>query len=274
MIDLNKAKERMKELQRTRKDYDLLTYNLQQGDNVIRFILKPKADWPFIYARMYYNIQKQFFISPEYKDQPDPILEQLNLLMKTGNKEDAAFAKQHFPSKRVFGLGIVRSQEDKGAVWINFPQKVEKEIMQFLFNSEYIDMQKELFEKNGLEHPGEILDITNHEFGVDFLVNKNMKTMNGFPEYTVKPVKLTNPFSKLSNSEDKIKEFYEGIPEFEEAYKHLTYDQIKTAWENYLEGSSGKDESKKEKEDVKEIEEEKININEALAKFKNIQKNK
>lgn len=275
MIDLNKAKERMKQLQRSRKDFDLLSYNIQQGDNVIRFILKPGYTWPFINARMYYNIQRQFFLSPEYESkehepQPDPILEELNELMKSENPEDRAFAKQHFPSKRVFGLGVVRSQEDKGAVWINFPQKVERDIMEYLFNIEYIDMQKALYEEKNLEHPGQILDITNHEFGVDFLINKNMKTLNGYPEYTVRPLKLTNPFSKLANTQEKIDEFYEGIPEFDEAYTHLTYDEIKLAWDRYLEGTNSEDEVTEEP--IKEESDMANQVNQALSRFKKLQK--
>lgn len=276
MIDLNKAKARMKQLQKQRKDYDSISYNLHQGDNVVRFILKENYDWPFTYARMYYNIQKQFFLSPEYESpdhepQKDPILQELNLLMKSGNPDDAKFAKSQFPSKRVFGLGVVRSQEDKGAVWISFPQTVEKQIMEYLFNSEYIEMQKELFEKVGLEHPGEILDITNTTLGVDFLIHKNMKTLNGFPEYTVKPVKLTNPFSPLATSPDKVKEIFEGIPDFTEAYKHMTTDEVREAWDNFLAGGVSKEDEKKADELSKEIEQEKIDINKVLSKFQKIQ---
>jgi hypothetical protein len=41
-----------------------------------------------------------------------------------GSAEDAEFARKLFPTNRVFALAIVRGQEDKGIVWVDFPQKV------------------------------------------------------------------------------------------------------------------------------------------------------
>jgi hypothetical protein len=40
----------------------------------------------------------------------------------------------------VFALAIVREQEDKGIVWVDFPPKIEKELVKYMLNPEYGDI--------------------------------------------------------------------------------------------------------------------------------------
>ncbi len=262
MISLERARTRLEELQSIKRDWSKLSYSLKQGNNTLRFVLYPGDTWPFRYGRMYYNLQKQFFCSPE--DERDPILEQLNALSKSGNADDAEFASKYFPSRRVFALAVVREQEDKGAVWVDFPQKVEKEIMNYLFNAEYIEMQVEKINTIEPGYQAEVLDITHPVYGVDFIINK--KKGLGYPEYTVTPKKLTNPFSKLADTDEAIKEIMSDIPEFKQAYKHYTEQEMLEIWDKFLSGESTSTESSSSKEIP--IEEEKVDIGAALAKFK------
>ena len=272
MIDLNKAKKRMEEIQRGRIDFSRLSYSIKEGETTIRFILKEGQDFPFMYGAIYYKIQKPFFVSPEYDGSPDPIMEALQLLMKTGNEEDAVFAKKHFPSKRVFALGVVREQEDKGAVWIDFPHKVEKEIMKYLFNEEYLEMQVEKLKTTGEEYNPDVLDITHPIYGVDFVITKKKGAQGGFPEYSVAPRKLTNPFSKLAKTQEQIDEIIENTPDFKDAYKHYSYDEIKAIWEKYLSGDESTADGADEDGEI--VEDEKVDVSAALAKFKNKKFNK
>ena len=262
MIDLNRAKKRLEELQTqgNRKDWSKLSYSLAEGTNTLRFVLPPGEDWPFIYGRMHYNLQKRFFCT--LQGDQDPIIDELNKISKSGNPEDAEFAKKNYPSRRVFALVLVREQEENGLVWVNFPQKIEKEIMNYMFNGEYIEMQVDKLQDTNPGYKGEVLDITHPIYGVDFVITK--KKGSGFPEYSVAPKKLTNPFSKLAETPEKIKELFNNTPGFDEAYKRYSPSEMMEIWEKFLSGDS--DGVSDELQEIQE--EEKIDISSALAKFK------
>lgn len=238
MIDFSKAQKRMQVLQSKKRDYSRISYSLKEGKNELRFVTLPGEDWPFKYGAMYYKIQKQYFVAPE--DGQDPILQNLNALMKSGNQENAVFAKKHFPSKRVFALVLVRGAEDKGLVWVDFPPKIEKQLVGFILNEDY----------------GDITDIEN---GRDFTIIKTKGSP--YPEYSVQPKGKTTPLLKDKETSEAL---FNDVPEFKIAYKHLTVDEMKEAWDKYLNGDENK-----ETETIEEpIEEEKIDIGAALAKFK------
>lgn len=245
-IDMNKARERMKQLQKERKDYSKISYGLKDGANTLRFVTPPGEDWPFIYGAQYRNMKmkRQYFISPSMYDERDPILEQLQQLKKTGSAEDVEFAKKLFPTNRVFALAVIRGQEDKGIVWVDFPQKVEKELVQYILNEEY----------------GDITDVRK---GTDFTITKTKG--NPFPEYSITPKRTTSPL--LSEKQD-IETAFKNIPDFKQAYKHYTEEQMEEIWNEFLNGSddSGDTDSK---EQVIPDQEEAIDVSAALLKYKN-----
>lgn len=245
-IDMNKARERMKQLQKERRDYSKISYGLKEGANTLRFVTPPGEDWPFIYGSQYRNMKmkRQYFISPSMYDERDPILQQLQKLKKMGSAEDAEFARKLFPTNRVFALAIVRGQEEKGIVWVDFPQKVQKQLVQYILNQEY----------------GDITDI--HK-GTDFTITKTKG--NPFPEYSITPKRTTSPL--LPNKQD-IENVIKEIPDFKQAFKHFTEAQMEEIWNDFLTGSddSGVADSK---DDVIPDEEETVDVSAALLKYKN-----
>jgi hypothetical protein len=94
-------------------------------------------------------------------DEVDPIMEELNALRDTGLEANVEFAKKLYPSRRIFALAIVREQEDKGAVWVDFP---------------------------------EYGDITDLETGTDFIITKTKGTP--WPEYSVTPKRKSSTLMK------------------------------------------------------------------------------
>lgn len=249
-IDMNKAKQRMTQLQNQRKDYSKISYGLKQGDNVLRFVTPPGEDWPFIYGSMYRNMKmkRQYFMSPSMHDEPDPILQQLQVLRKNGTPEDIEFAKKLFPSRRVFALAIIRGQEDKGIVWVDFPQKIEKQLVEFILNEQY----------------GDITDLKN---GTDFTISK--RKGNPYPEYSVMPKRNA---SKLLPTDAQITQAMANIPQFKDAFKHYTYEQLQEIWDKFINGDSD-DDSTTSSDEVQDVpdEDEKIDVTAALLKFKNKQ---
>lgn len=246
-LDMNRARERMRELSKERKDYSKISYGLKQGQNVLRFVTPPGRDWPFIYGQMYYKIKKQYFISPSMYEDPDPIKQQLDKLKSTGREQDAAFAKKYYPSRRVFALAVVRGQQDKGIVWVDFPKKVEKQLITFILNQEY----------------GDITDI--HK-GTDFIITKRKGA--SFPEYSVTPKRNV---SALFDSDQKIKSVMQSIPEFKDAFKHYSYSELQSIWESFINGDDVAQTTSTDQDEEAPIEEEQetVNVTEALQRFKN-----
>ena len=210
MIDLNKARQRLEELQTTKRDYSKLTYSLKQGDNKVRFIRPPEItgdDLPFLYGQLYYKLRKSWTLSPTAWGDDDPVLQELNLLRNTGKEQDAAFVKKMYPSNRVFGLVVVRGQEDKGAVWMDFPPKVEKELIKYILNEEY----------------GDITDI---KTGTDFTITKTKGS--SWPEYSVIPtLRSANPLMPTPAESEAI---LKDTPKFEQAYHRYTREQMLKFW--------------------------------------------
>lgn len=250
-IDMNKAKQRMKQLQSQRKDFSKISYGLKYGENVLRFVTPPGQDWPFLYGSWYSGgkLSKQYFISPTMYNEPDPIMEQLELLKNSGNEDDAVAAKKLFPSRRVFGLVLVRGEEDKGIRWVDFPQKVEKELVTYILNEEY----------------GDITDVKK---GTDFIITKTKGAT--FPEYSVVPKRNA---SELMQDKEKLQEELASIPEFKEAFKHYTYEELQELWSKYLEDDTGESKTD-DTETIIPDEEETINISEAVNRIKSKFNNK
>lgn len=265
MLDLNRAKQRVQQLQNKRKDFSKFTYSLQEGEQTLRFIVKEGEDWPFHYGSIYYRIAKQFFISPTMYEEEDPIMDVLKKMLDSKTEDDVVFAKKYLPARRVFALAVIREQEEKGAVWVDFPAKIEKEVLNYVFDPEYIEMQKELFEDDKRDHNGEMVDFTDRMFGVDFVIKKIKSGASGFPEYEVKPARRTKPFSKLAKTEDEMDKIIEETPDFKEAYRHFSTEEIKKLWDKFLNDDTSDDDEPKEEEIV---EEEKLDVASALAKFR------
>jgi len=93
---------------------------------------------------------------------------------------------------------------------VDFPPKVEKELVKYILNPEY----------------GDITDIEN---GTDFIITKTKGTP--WPDYSVTPKRNSTPLMK---TQQEIDEVLNNIPDFKEAYKHYTAEEMKEIWNRYL----------------------------------------
>lgn len=244
-IDMNKAKQRMAQLQTQRKDFSKISYALKYGENILRFVTPEGAQWPFLEGSWYSGgkLSKQYFISPSMYGEPDPIIQQLDLLKNSGSQDAANDAKKLYPTRRVFGLVVVRGQQDKGIRWIDFPQKVEKQLVTFILNTQYGD-------------------ITDEQNGTDFIITKTKG--NPFPEYSVVPKRKSSPMFK---TQVEIDQAMNNIPDFKDAFKHHTYEELEEIWNKYLEDDGGVATTSDDEQPIPDSEQT-VNVQDVLSKFK------
>jgi len=87
-----------------------------------------------------------------------------------------------YPKARIFAPVLVRGEEDKGVVWIDFPRKVYKDILNLITDEEWGDM-------------------TDPKKGYDIVIRKD-QIAGQFPQYSVVPKQI----SKLAPTDAEIKE--------------------------------------------------------------------
>ena len=240
MIDMNKATQAMEELDKKTKGFG--TYSLKVGQNRLRIVPNVESpDWPFKDVQLYWGLTKGPFISPASYGQEDPIKKELDLLRR-GSPRDVEIAKQLSAKSRIYVPCIVRGEQDKGVLWVDFPKKVYKSILNLITDEEWGDM-------------------TDPKKGYDIIIKKT-QVGKEFPTYDVIP----KPNSKLTSDPEKLEEWLNEQPKFSEALTHYTYEQLEEIWEKYINGSEG--EGEEEEEQSEEIQEEEVDIDDKLAQYK------
>jgi hypothetical protein len=92
------------------------------------------------------------------------------------------------------------------------PLRIEQELVGYITNEDYGD-------------------ITDPQTGRDFTITKIKG--NPFPQYLVQP---KGKPTALADSKEKIEEILNNTPDFKEAFKHYTYEEMEEIWEKYLTG--------------------------------------
>lgn len=180
--------------------------NFQLSDNV--------DERPFVPLYFYHEFGKKYQLAPSQFDRPDPVFEMYKEMYKDSDPEVREMAKKLNSKVRFFVPVLVRGQEADGVQFWGFGFNV------------YNDL------KNLYDDPqwGNISDLEN---GVDLTV-----------EFIPSPVKddqrqaktMIVPFRKASNvTEDaNLLAQVKATPDIVTQFKEPTYDELKTALENYL----------------------------------------
>ena len=170
---------------------------------------------PFTEMMFYYGIgSKRVMASPANWGDKDPIMEFAKQLRGTNDKENWRLAKKLDAKVRVFAPIVVRGQEDEGVKLWQFGKEVYQEFLNMAADEEIGDF-------------------------TDIAQGRDIKLTTVGPEVTGTPYNKTSigpslKTSALADSEDTVQSLLENQADPMKVFKPLSYDEMKTALQEWL----------------------------------------
>ena len=223
-IDLTKMKAKRDALE-NRDTGKTVFWRPEDGEQTIR-ILPPSDGDPFKEYWFHYNLGKNAgFLSPKKNfGEDDPLNDFIRQLFKDGSEESVKMAKNLSARQRFFSPVIVRGEEEKGPRLWGFGKMAYKELLNLVLNPEY----------------GDITDVTE---GTDLVINYGKPAGAQFPQTTITPRRRP---SVLSESEDEIRTWLDGIPDADEVFERKTPEQVQSMLDEFLLGAGDAEETSTE----------------------------
>ena len=217
-IDINAIRGRLNKLQNTQKKTESL-WKPTPGKHQVRIApYKFDKDNPFIELYFHYNINNKTYLSPQSFGRPDPIVEFADKLKRMGDKEDWKAAKQMEPKLRTFVPVLVRGQEGEGVKFWGFGKTVYQEILGYIADPDY----------------GDITDPTS---GRDITIEYQSAEEAG-TSYPVTTIRVKPKQTPLTENADNVQKFLENQTEITDLYSELSYDELKSVLEGWLNPSA------------------------------------
>jgi hypothetical protein len=213
-INIDAIRGRLNKLQNTQKKSDSL-WKPTPGKTQVRIVpYKFDKDNPFIELYFHYNINNKTYLSPQSFGRPDPIVEFADKLKRMGDKEDWKAAKQMEPKLRTFVPVLVRGQEGEGVKFWGFGKTVYQEILGYIADPDY----------------GDITDPTS---GRDITIEYQSAEEAG-TSYPVTTIRVKPKQTPLTENADNVQKFLESQTEITDLYSELSYDELKSVLEGWL----------------------------------------
>lgn len=218
-MDISLALKRFNSLQNNTKKSDSI-FKPANGKSVIRIVpYKFNKDIPFIELYFHYNINNKTYLSPMSFGRPDPIVEFAEKLKRTGDTDDWKAGKKMEPKLRTFVPVIVRGKESEGVKFWGFGKTVYQDILGYIADPDY----------------GDITDpITGRDIVLE--VQSAEESNAAYPTTTIR---VRPSQTKLSDDAEIVKQLLENQKEITELYQELSYAELKTILENWLNPSAG-----------------------------------
>ena len=181
------------------------------GKSQIRFVpYKENKENPFSEMFFHYGIGNRTMISPINYGEKDPIVEFSKELRKTSEPENWRLAKKLEPKMRVFAPVVVRGEENKGVRFWEFGKQVYQELLSYAADEDY----------------GDFTDVVS---GLDMTV----EVVQGNP-YPQTSLRVKPKQSPLSDDNASVEKWLADQPELLKYYKKYSYDEMKTALQEWL----------------------------------------
>ena len=217
-MDISLALNRFKSLQNTSKKSDLI-WKPANGKSQIRIVpYKFNKDLPFIELYFHYNINNKTYLSPMSFGRPDPIVEFAEKLKRTGDTDDWKAGKKMEPKLRTFVPVVVRGKENEGVKFWGFGKTVYQDILGYIADPDYGDITDP---NNGRDI---VLEVTSAE-----------ESNASYPTTTIRVKPAT---SKLHQDPEVLNGLLSNQKEITELYSELSYAELKTILENWLNPSA------------------------------------
>ena len=199
-MDLSAIKEKLNSMNssnnnREKIDYEATFWKPPMGKSQIRIV--PSAynpDYPFKELFFHYGVGKYPMIALSNFGEQDPVVDFVNELKKTSDKDNWSLAGKLSPKMRIFAPVVVRGEEDKGVRLWGFGKNVYKTLMSYAADEE-------------------IGDFTDVMSGRDFTVE--MVQGNPYPETTIRPRMKEAP---LSEDNTQVEAWLKNQPKAEEFF--------------------------------------------------------
>jgi hypothetical protein len=185
------------------------------GKHQVRIVpYKFDKDNPFIELYFHYNINNKTYLSPQSFGRPDPIVEFADKLKRMGDKDDWKAAKAMEPKLRTFVPVVVRGEEGEGVRFWGFGKTVYQEILGYIADPDY----------------GDITDPTS---GRDLTIEYKSAEEAGttYPTTTIRVKPNETP---VSEDATRATAFIESQTEITDLYSELSYDELKSVLEGWL----------------------------------------
>ena len=217
-INLDAIRGRLNKLQSTTsKKVEL--WKPTPGKHQIRLVpYKFNEENPFIELYFHYNINNKSYLSPMSFGRPDPIVEFAVKLKRMGDKEDWKAAKKMEPKLRTFVPVLVRGEEGEGVRFWGFGKTVYQEILGYMADPDYGD-------------------ITDPTIGRDITVEIVSAEDSG-TSYPVTTIRVKPKETPLVESAEDTKKFLTNQMEITDLYQELTYSELKSVLEGWLNPSA------------------------------------
>ena len=217
-MDISLALKRFSSLQNNTKKSDSI-FKPANGKSQVRIVpYKFNKDIPFIELYFHYNINNKTYLSPMSFGRPDPIVEFAEKLKSTGDTDDWKAGKKMEPKLRTFVPVIVRGKESEGVKFWGFGKTVYQDILGYIADPDYGD-------------------ITDPNTGRD-IVLEVMSAEESNASYPTTTIRVKPATSKLADSPETIQQLLDGQKEITELYQELSYAELKSVLENWLNPSA------------------------------------
>jgi hypothetical protein len=220
-INLDAIRGRLNKLQNT-TSRGVEQWKPAPGKHQVRLVpYKFNKENPFIELLFHYGINNKTYLSPSSFGRPDPIVEFAEKLKRMGDKDDWKAAKKMEPKLRTFVPVLVRGEEGEGVRFWGFGKTVYQEILGYIADPDY----------------GDISDAEN---GRDIVVEIVSAEDSG-TSYPVTTIRVKPKETPLAESDEKIAKFLNEQKDITELYQELSYAELKSVLENWLNPSAEKD---------------------------------
>ena len=218
-MDIKLALSRFNSLQNNTKKSDSI-WKPAPGKSQIRIVpYKFNKDLPFIELYFHYNINNKTYLSPMSFGRPDPIVEFAEKLKRTGDTDDWKAGKKMEPKLRTFVPVIVRGKENEGVKFWGFGKTVYQDILGYIADPDYGDITDPLTGRDI------VLDVTSAE--------------ESNAAYPTTAIRIKPAQTKLAETPEQIEQLLDGQKEITELYSELSYAELKSVLENWLNPSAG-----------------------------------
>ena len=184
---------------------------------------------PFSELFFHYSlVPNKTVLSPLSYGRPDPVQQFADKLKSTGNKDEWIQGKRIEPKMRTFVPVVVRGEENEGVKFWGFGKTVYQELLSIIADPDY----------------GDITDaVSGRDVAVVFKTAE--ETGKSFPSTSIRVKPNQTPITEDASLLETLTENQKKITEI---YSEMSYEDLTTALNEYLNG--GSTEEKEEKKEV------------------------